>query len=104
MATPTVQQTAKTPTYAELQAKIAAMEAQLQAAKQAKRQGITAIKASEKGAVSVYGLGRFPQTLYASQWESLAVEAFGFADVDAFHAGCKLGQFILDHPDLSRKE
>ena len=29
------------------------------------------IKVSAKGAVSVYGLGRFPVTLYASQWESL---------------------------------
>jgi hypothetical protein len=25
----------------------------------------------EKGALSVYGLGRFPVTLYASQWERL---------------------------------
>ena len=29
------------------------------------------IKVSTKGAVSVYGLGRFPVTLYASQWEKL---------------------------------
>lgn len=29
------------------------------------------IKVSEKGAVSVYGLGRFPVTLYAQQWENL---------------------------------
>lgn len=29
------------------------------------------IKASAKGAVSVYGLGRFPVTLYSSQWATL---------------------------------
>ena len=30
------------------------------------------LKVSDKGGVSVYGLGRFPVTLYASQWQSLA--------------------------------
>ena len=29
------------------------------------------IKVSEKGGVSVYGLGRFPVTLYKEQWEKL---------------------------------
>lgn len=29
------------------------------------------VKVSEKGAVSVYGMGRFPVTLYAEQWERL---------------------------------
>ncbi len=28
-------------------------------------------KVSDKGALSVYGLGRFPVTLYRSQWERL---------------------------------
>jgi len=28
-------------------------------------------KVSQKGAVSLYGLGRFPVTLYKSQWEKL---------------------------------
>ena len=28
-------------------------------------------KVSNKGAVSVYGMGRFPVTLYAAQWERL---------------------------------
>jgi len=32
--------------------------------------GIT-IKVSEKGAVSVYGMGRFPVTLYKEQWLKL---------------------------------
>ncbi len=29
------------------------------------------MKVSSKGALSVYGLGRFPVTLYASQWDAL---------------------------------
>jgi hypothetical protein len=37
-----------------------------------KRPSSTAsMKVSEKGAVSVYGLGRFPVTLYQEQWEKL---------------------------------
>ena len=37
---------------------------------QANRQSLS-LKVSEKGAVSVYGLGRFPVTLYRSQMEAL---------------------------------
>ncbi len=44
--------------------------AALIAAQDAKRQKITC-KVTEKGALSLYGLGRFPVTLYKSQWESL---------------------------------
>jgi hypothetical protein len=33
------------------------------------------MKVSEKGAVSVYGLGRFPVTLYKEQWEKLLAMA-----------------------------
>ena len=29
------------------------------------------LKVSQKGGVSVYGLGRFPVTLYKEQWEKL---------------------------------
>jgi hypothetical protein len=31
----------------------------------------TGLKVSEKGGVSVYGLGRFPVTLYKEQWAKL---------------------------------
>ena len=34
------------------------------------KKGIS-FKVSEKGGVSVYGLGRFPVTLYREQWEKL---------------------------------
>ena len=33
------------------------------------------IKVSEKGGVSVYGLGRFPVTLYKEQWTKLLAMA-----------------------------
>jgi hypothetical protein len=38
--------------------------------------GKMSLKVSEKGALSVYGLGRFPVTLYREQWEKLS----GMAD------------------------
>jgi len=37
--------------------------------------GAISFKVSEKGAVSVYGLGRFPVTLYLEQWEALLSHA-----------------------------
>ena len=33
------------------------------------------LKVSEKGAVSLYGMGRYPVTLYGQQWERLLNEA-----------------------------
>src|ERR1700689_444916 len=52
------------------QAEIARLRAENEALKQ-KRSGVISMKVSEKGAVSVYGLGRFPVTLYQEQWQKL---------------------------------
>ena len=52
------------PTYEELKAKIAEMEKQTGG----KRSGALEFRVGEKGGVSVYGLGRFPVTLYYEQW------------------------------------
>jgi len=41
----------------------------------------TSLKVSEKGGVSVYGLGRFPVTLYKEQWIRLLALA---DDIRAF--------------------
>ncbi len=41
------------------------------AALKASRRGSVTFRISEKGAVSVYGLGRFPVTLYQEQWDKL---------------------------------
>ena len=37
-------------------------------------------KVSEKGGVSVYGLGRFPVTLYMEQWDALLSHAAGLRE------------------------
>jgi rRNA-processing protein FCF1 len=42
-----------------------------------------AMKVSEKGALSVYGMGRFPVTLYKEQWLRLLAMA---EDIKAFIA------------------
>lgn len=57
------------PTEAELQAELERLRAENEALKRPR--GQTALKVSEKGALSVYGLGRFPVTLYREQWEKL---------------------------------
>ncbi len=48
--------------------------AENEALKKALRATIS-LKVSEKGALSVYGLGRFPVTLYKGQWERLLATA-----------------------------
>ncbi len=52
------------PTYEELKAKLAELEKQVQG----KKRGTIEFRVSEKGGLSVYGLGRFPVTLYYEQW------------------------------------
>lgn len=66
---------------AELEAKNAAL-----AAKAAAKIRPVSFKVSEKGAVSVYGLGRFPVTLYRSQWERLIGDMAKLQDFIAANA------------------
>jgi hypothetical protein len=54
----------------DVQAELARLRAENEALKQ-KRNTSVSMKVSEKGAVSVYGLGRFPVTLYQEQWQKL---------------------------------
>jgi hypothetical protein len=51
-------------------AELARLRAENETLKQ-KRNSAISMKVSEKGAVSVYGLGRFPVTLYQEQWLKL---------------------------------
>jgi hypothetical protein len=42
------------------------------------------MKVSQKGAVSVYGMGRFPVTLYAEQWTRIDQELIQSGDLAEF--------------------
>ena len=55
------------PTKEELLARIAELEKQAGS----RKSGILDFRVGEKGGVSVYGLGRFPVTLYYEQWVRL---------------------------------
>ena len=58
-----------------------------------KKNGTLSMKVSEKGALSVYGMGRFPVTLYKEQWLKL----MGISE--------ELKQFISDNDSrLKTKE
>ena len=54
----------------QLKAEIERLKAENEAMRKPAR-GQMSLKVSAKGAVSVYGLGRFPVTLYREQWEKL---------------------------------
>src|SRR5258708_29747221 len=56
------------PTYEELKAKLSQLEKEVETKK---RSGDLIFKVGEKGGVSVYGLGRFPVTLYYEPWNRL---------------------------------
>jgi hypothetical protein len=55
---------------ADLQEELERLKAENAALKARTAKGLS-LKVSAKGAVSVYGLGRFPVTLYKEQWEKL---------------------------------
>ena len=68
------------PTYEELKARVAELEK-----KSDRRTGELDFRVGEKGGVSVYGLGRFPVTLYYEQWTRL------------LDAGPKLREFLEEN-------
>ena len=55
------------PTKEELMARIAELEKKAEG----RKKGALEFRVGEKGGVSVYGLGRFPVTLYYEQWNRL---------------------------------
>jgi len=69
------------PTYEELKARLTELEKQ----QEKRRAGTLEFRVSEKGGVSVYGLGRFPVTLYYEQWSRL------------LEAGDKLREFLEEN-------
>jgi hypothetical protein len=75
----------------ELQAEIERLKAENESLKKPAR-GQMSLKVSEKGALSVYGLGRFPVTLYREQWEKLLAMAE------------EIRNFIRDHDAALKKK
>ncbi len=51
----------------DIKAELEKLRAENEALKRSSSKGLS-LRVSEKGAVSVYGLGRFPVTLYKEQW------------------------------------
>lgn len=70
--------------YAD-KARIAELEAIVAKLKAGQQHKLT-LKVSDKGALSVYGMGRWPVTLYRGQWERLinaATEITAFIEANA---------------------
>jgi hypothetical protein len=77
----------------DLENELARLRAENQQLKtQQRASGSLTFKVSEKGAVSVYGLGRFPVTLYQEQWDKL------FSRID------DLKRFIEENRDRLKKK
>jgi hypothetical protein len=55
----------------DLKAELDKLRAENEALKKVRRGSPVSMKVSEKGGLSVYGLGRFPVTLYKEQWIKL---------------------------------
>ena len=70
----------------DLKAELERLKAENESLKK-RRSSSVSMKVSEKGAVSVYGLGRFPVTLYQEQWNKL----LSMAD--------EIKQFIAENKD-----
>jgi hypothetical protein len=75
----------------ELHAELEKLRAENERLKKPAR-GQMSLKVSEKGGLSVYGLGRFPVTLYREQWEKL----LGMAD--------EIRAFIHDNDGALKKK
>ena len=80
-------------TNEDLQAELERLKAENEALKSTRpSRGAISMKVSEKGAVSVYGLGRFPVTLYREQWERLLTSAE------------EIRKFMADNEDKLKKK
>ena len=78
---------------AELEAKLAQLQAENVALKaKMPTPPKPTLKVGKAGGISLYGIGRYPVTLYKSQWEAVINQ------VDNIKA------FIAAHPELKTKE
>ena len=76
----------------DLKAEIERLKAENEKLKKPATRGQMSLKVSEKGGLSVYGLGRFPVTLYREQWEKL----LGMGD--------EIRNFIQENDHLLKKK
>ena len=75
----------------EMRAELERLRAENEALKEKKKQGLR-LQVSQKGAVSLYGIRRFPITFYADEWDTVLSKS---DDIRAF---------IADHEsELKRK-
>ena len=56
---------------AQLREEIEKLKAENEKLKKPASRGTLSMRVSEKGALSIYGMGRFPVTLYKEQWIKL---------------------------------
>jgi hypothetical protein len=76
----------------DLKAELERLRRENETLKQGAKRGVS-LKVSEKGGVSVYGLGRFPITFYQEQW----IKLLDMAD--------QIRDFIKEHErELKKKE
>lgn len=85
-------------TQAELLAIVEQLRADNAALKASVPQAKTGIKLSEKNAISVYGLGRFPVSLYRGQWLKL------FSKIEEIKAFMEANKEHLDAVEASRTQ
>ena len=76
----------------DLREEIERLRAENEKLKASRNIGAISMRVSEKGGVSVYGLGRFPVTLYQEQWEKLLAHAD------------EIRRFIADNRDRLKKK
>jgi hypothetical protein len=69
-----------------MQAELERLRRENEALKARTGRGVS-LRVSEKGGVSVYGLGRFPVTLYKEQWDRLLAMADEIRSFIADHQG-----------------
>ncbi|NNN04914.1 MAG: hypothetical protein HKL90_03340 [Elusimicrobia bacterium] len=60
----------------DLKAELAKLKAENEALRKSSASGVS-LKVSQKGALSLYGMGRFPVTLYKEQWLKILEMADG---------------------------
>jgi len=76
-----------TPEQRAMQAEIARLQAENAALRTSAKSQTLSLRVSDKGGVSVYGLGKFPITLYKEQWRKLLALATSILEFIDAHEG-----------------